>query len=52
MSVTAKHVAVIGLVGALAAAPANAQLLSQKALSAAISLTIAQTALDTCSKQG
>ena len=51
MSATAKHVAVIGLVGALAA-PANAQLLSQKALSAAMALTIAQTALDTCTKQG
>ena len=51
MSATAKHVAVIGLVGALAA-PANAQLLSQKALSAAMALSIAQTALETCTKQG
>jgi uncharacterized protein GlcG (DUF336 family) len=51
MSATGKHVAVIGLVGALAA-PANAQLLSQKALSAAMALTIAQTALDSCTKQG
>jgi uncharacterized protein GlcG (DUF336 family) len=51
MSATAKHVAVIGLVGALAA-PANAQLLNQKALSAAMALSIAQTALETCTKQG
>jgi uncharacterized protein GlcG (DUF336 family) len=51
MSATAKHLAFIGLVGALAA-PANAQLLNQKALSAAMALTIAQTALDTCTKQG
>ena len=51
MSATAKHVALIGLVGALAA-PANAQLLNQKALSAAMALSIAQTALETCTKQG
>jgi uncharacterized protein GlcG (DUF336 family) len=51
MSAAAKHVAVIGLVGALAA-PANAQLLNQKALSAAMALSIAQTALETCTKQG
>ena len=51
MSATAKRLAVIGLLGVLAA-PANAQLLNQKALSAAMALTIAQTALDTCTKQG
>jgi uncharacterized protein GlcG (DUF336 family) len=39
--------------GALAAAaPASAQLLTQKALSAATALTIAQTAYDTCTAQG
>jgi uncharacterized protein GlcG (DUF336 family) len=43
--------AVIGLAGVLVS-PANAQLLSQKSLSAAIALTIAQTALETCTKQG
>src|SRR5262252_1328233 len=51
MSATAKHVAVIGLVGAVAV-PASAQLLNQKALSAAMALSIAQTALETCTKQG
>ena len=51
MSATAKHAAVIGLLGVLAA-PANAQLLNQKALSAAMALSIAQTALETCTKQG
>src|ERR1700746_2592831 len=43
--------AVIGLASMLAR-PANAQLLNQKALSAAMALTIAQTALETCTKQG
>jgi uncharacterized protein GlcG (DUF336 family) len=51
MSATAKHAAVIGLLGVLTA-PANAQLLNQKALSAAMALSIAQTALETCTKQG
>jgi uncharacterized protein GlcG (DUF336 family) len=51
MSPAAKYLAVIGLVGALAA-PANAQLLNQKALSAAMALSIAQIALETCTKQG
>ena len=51
MSGTAKHLAVIGLLGVLAA-PANAQLLNQKSLSAAMALSIAQTALETCTKQG
>ena len=43
--------AVIGLVCALAL-PASAQLLQEKSLSAAMALTIAQTALETCTKQG
>ena len=51
MSATAKRLAVIGLLGVLAA-PANAQLLNQKALSAAMALSIAQTALETCTKEG
>ena len=34
------------------AVPANAQLLEQKALSAAMSMTIAQTAIDTCKTNG
>ena len=51
MSATANRLAVIGLLGALSA-PANAQLLNQKSLSAAIALSIAQTALETCTKQG
>ena len=51
MSATAKHLVVIGLLGVLTA-PANAQLLNQKALSAAMALSIAQTALETCTKQG
>jgi uncharacterized protein GlcG (DUF336 family) len=42
---------VIGLACALAS-PASAQLLNQKSLSAAMALTIAQTALETCTKQG
>ena len=42
---------VLGLVCALAL-PASAQLLTQKALSAVTALAIAQTALETCTKQG
>jgi uncharacterized protein GlcG (DUF336 family) len=42
---------VLGLVCALAS-PASAQLLTQKSLSAATALAIAQTALETCTKQG
>jgi uncharacterized protein GlcG (DUF336 family) len=34
------------------ASPASAQLLNQKSLSAGMALTIAQTALETCTKQG
>ena len=41
----------IGLFCALAS-PASAQLLSEKSLSAAMAMTIAQTALETCTKQG
>ena len=43
--------AVIGLFCALAS-PASAQLLNEKSLSAAMAMTIAQTALETCTKQG
>jgi uncharacterized protein GlcG (DUF336 family) len=43
--------AVIGLSSALAA-PAGAQLLTEKGLSAGMAMTIAQTALETCTKQG
>ncbi|MBV9373814.1 MAG: heme-binding protein, partial [Alphaproteobacteria bacterium] len=42
---------VAGLAGTLAA-PAGAQLLTQKSLSAGMALAIAQTALETCTKQG
>ena len=41
----------VGFACALAS-PASAQLLSQKSLSAGMALTIAQTALETCTKQG
>ncbi len=41
----------VGLACVLAA-PASAQLLARKDLSASMALTIAQTALETCSKQG
>jgi uncharacterized protein GlcG (DUF336 family) len=51
MPAASNYLAVIGLVGAVAA-PASAQLLNQKALSAAVALSIAQTALETCTKQG
>jgi uncharacterized protein GlcG (DUF336 family) len=47
----ANCLAVMGLVGALSA-PASAQLLTQKSLSAGIAMAIAQTALETCTKQG
>jgi len=43
--------AVAGLAGALTE-PAVAQLLTQKSLSAGMAMTIAQTALETCTKQG
>src|SRR5260370_26009796 len=41
----------IGIACALVS-PASAQLLNQKSLSAAMAMTIAQTALETCTKQG
>src|SRR6516164_1121946 len=43
--------AAIGLACVLAS-PAGAQLLTEKSLSAAVALTIAQTALETCTRQG
>jgi uncharacterized protein GlcG (DUF336 family) len=45
-----RGLAVIGAIGWLTL-PASAQLLTQKSLSAAIALTIAQTALETCTKR-
>ena len=45
------RLATIGFVCVLVS-PASAQLLSQKSLSAGMALTIAQTALETCTKQG
>jgi uncharacterized protein GlcG (DUF336 family) len=51
MAVPLKCFAAIGLVCALAS-PASAQLLNEKSLSAAMAMTMAQTALETCSKQG
>ena len=50
MSVTTLRLAAIGLACALAA-PASAQLV-RKDLSATTAMTIAQTALETCTKQG
>jgi len=47
----AKFVSAVSLACAFAA-PANAQILTQKSLSATVALTIAQTAYDTCAKQG
>jgi uncharacterized protein GlcG (DUF336 family) len=51
MSATCNRLAVIGFACALAA-PASAQLLEQKSLSAAMALTIAETALETCKANG
>ena len=48
---TFTRLAVIGLACVLAS-PAGAQLLTEKSLSAAVALTIAQTALESCTKQG
>lgn len=45
------HLAIICVIGVLAA-PASAQLLTRKSLSAGMAITIAQTALETCTKQG
>jgi len=46
-----KCLVIIGVICWLTA-PTNAQLLTQKSLSAAMAVTIAQTALETCTKQG
>ena len=51
MSVPLNRLAVVGLACTLAS-PARAQLLTEKSLSAGMALTIAQTALETCTKQG
>ena len=51
MSVVLYHLAGVGLACALAA-PASAQLLARKDLSANMALTIAQTAIATCTAQG
>jgi uncharacterized protein GlcG (DUF336 family) len=51
MSAILNRLAVIGLASALAS-PASAQLLNEKSLSASMALTIAQTALETCTKEG
>jgi uncharacterized protein GlcG (DUF336 family) len=51
VSATFNRLAVVGLACALVS-PAAAQLLNQKSLSAAMAMTIAQTALETCTKQG
>src|SRR5215471_9834730 len=48
---TSRCFAAIGLACTFAA-PANAQLLTQKSLSAGMAMTIAQTALETCTRQG
>jgi uncharacterized protein GlcG (DUF336 family) len=51
MSVPLNRLAIVGLACALAS-PASAQLLTEKSLSAAMAMTIAQPALETCTKQG
>jgi uncharacterized protein GlcG (DUF336 family) len=51
MGKTRSCLAVVALAG-LVAAPAGAQLLTQKSLSSGTAMTIAQTALETCTKQG
>ena len=51
MSAPSNRLVAIGLACALAS-PASAQLLNEKSLSAAMAMTIAQTALETCTKQG
>jgi len=53
MSALSNRVAAAVVVVACAfAAPASAQLLTQKNLSAAMALTIAQTAMETCKTNG
>ena len=51
MRPTMTCLAVIGVAGMLAV-PAAGQLLTQKSLSAGMAMAIAQTALETCTKQG
>jgi uncharacterized protein GlcG (DUF336 family) len=51
MRPTIACLAVIGVAGMLAT-PAAGQLLTQKSLSAGMAMAIAQTALETCTKQG
>jgi uncharacterized protein GlcG (DUF336 family) len=51
MLVTLNRLAAVGFACTLAST-ASAQLLTEKSLSAAMALTIAQTALETCTKQG
>src|SRR5262252_8843011 len=51
MSVVSYRLAAVGLACALAT-PAGAQLLARKDLSAAVALTIAQTAIATCTANG
>ena len=51
MRPVSKCFAVTGLACALIS-PASAQLLTEKSLSAAVAMTIAQTALETCTRQG
>ena len=51
MRPTMTCLAVMGVAGMLAA-PAAGQLLTQKSLSAGMAMAIAQTALETCTKQG
>jgi uncharacterized protein GlcG (DUF336 family) len=46
------HRVAVAVVACALAAPASAQLLTQKNLSASMALTIAQTALDTCKRNG
>jgi len=52
MYALSNRVAVAAVVACAFAAPASAQLLIQKNLSAAMALTIAQTALETCKANG
>src|ERR1700730_10640713 len=51
MSANLYRLAVLGFACAVAA-PASAQLLTEKSLSAVMAMTIAETALETCTKQG
>jgi uncharacterized protein GlcG (DUF336 family) len=52
MRPVSNYLAAIGFACTLLATPAEAQLLTEKSLSAAMALAIAQTALDTCTRQG